>query len=79
MTLLRVENLSTWFKTERGPVHAVTDVSLELERGRTLGLVGESGSGKTTTAYALFGYRRPGSRIRKRSDCGRRARRAHAE
>jgi peptide/nickel transport system ATP-binding protein len=41
----------------------VEDVSLEVRAGEVLGLVGESGSGKTTTALALLGYARPGSRI----------------
>lgn len=34
-------------------VHAMDDVSLELERGGSLALVGESGSGKTTTASVI--------------------------
>ena len=52
--------------------------------GRVLGLVGESGSGKTTTALALLGYARPGTRIAagtvaiagERAAARRRARRA---
>ncbi|WP_378144716.1 ABC transporter ATP-binding protein [Cnuibacter sp. UC19_7] len=37
----------------------MSDVSLRLEAGRTLGLVGESGSGKTTLARVLLGLQRP--------------------
>jgi peptide/nickel transport system ATP-binding protein len=55
VTLLHAEQLTTWFRTERGPVHAVTDVSLKLERGRTLGLVGESGSGKSVLIRSIMG------------------------
>jgi oligopeptide/dipeptide ABC transporter ATP-binding protein len=52
--LLDVRNLSVRFETPRGPLHAVTDVSLALARGETLGLVGESGSGKSTLARAVL-------------------------
>jgi len=40
-------------------VHAVTDVSLEIERATTLGLVGESGCGKSTVGQMLLGLIRP--------------------
>jgi oligopeptide transport system ATP-binding protein len=51
--LLEVRNLSTQFFTREGVVHAVDDVSFELEYGETLGLVGESGCGKSVTALSL--------------------------
>jgi peptide/nickel transport system ATP-binding protein len=47
----------------RGGMPIIDDVDLTLAPGRVLGLVGESGSGKTTTALALLGYARPGTRI----------------
>jgi peptide/nickel transport system ATP-binding protein len=46
-------------KTFPGGVHALTDVSLDLPAGQTLGLVGESGSGKTTLARVLLGLISP--------------------
>lgn len=52
--ILRVENLKKTFKTNRGLVHAVDDVSFEIERGKTLGIVGESGCGKSTTGRAIL-------------------------
>ena len=45
MALLEVKNLHTYFKTKKGTVKAVNDVSYSLEAGKTIGIVGESGSG----------------------------------
>jgi len=61
-SLLRVENLVVEFPTRGGGrVHAVTDVSLDIKRGETLGLVGESGCGKSTTGRAVMQLPRPTS------------------
>jgi len=54
-SLLVVDNLKTYFKTDRGLVRAVDGVSFTLDRGRTLGVVGESGSGKTVLARSIMG------------------------
>lgn len=62
-SLLRVERLSVEFVTARGSAKAVQDVSIELNRGETLGVVGESGSGKSTLALAIMGLlQAPGRR-----------------
>lgn len=50
-----IRNLSVAFEAPGGLIHAVRDVSVEVEPGRMLGLVGESGSGKSTVAYAAMG------------------------
>jgi len=52
--LLELENLSITFATPGGPVYAVSDVSLSVERGKALGIVGESGSGKSVTMKAVM-------------------------
>ncbi|MCI9568564.1 MAG: ATP-binding cassette domain-containing protein [Lachnospiraceae bacterium] len=53
-TILEVRNLKKYFKTARGTLHAVDDVSFTIERGKTLGIVGESGCGKSTTGRAIL-------------------------
>lgn len=54
MSLLQVEHLHTFFKTKRGIVKAVNDVTYSLEAGETLGIVGESGSGKSVSAMSII-------------------------
>ena len=54
MPLLEVKNLRTFFKTKRGIVKAVNDVSYSLEPGKTIGIVGESGSGKSVSAMSVL-------------------------
>ena len=52
--ILKVSNLKKYFKTSRGMLHAVDDISFTLEKGKTLGIVGESGCGKSTTGRCIL-------------------------
>jgi peptide/nickel transport system ATP-binding protein len=62
--LLRVEHLVVEFPSSGGgKVHAVSDVSLDVMEGETLGLVGESGCGKSTTGRAIIQLPRPTSGV----------------
>ena len=51
--LLDIRNLSVDFRTPRGRVHALRDVSFSVPRGKVVGIVGESGSGKSTVIWTL--------------------------
>lgn len=59
--LLSVKNLKKYFSTNEGMLHAVDDVSFDINKGETLGLVGESGCGKSTVGRALIRLHEPTS------------------
>jgi len=54
LPLLEISSLAVDYRTSRGTVHAVEDVSFSLEKGETLGLAGESGSGKSTLGLSIM-------------------------
>ena len=52
--ILSVKDLVVEYTSSKEVIHAVNNVSLDLEKGKTLGLVGETGAGKTTIAKSIL-------------------------
>lgn len=51
---LEIKNLKTQFFTSKGVVPAVDDVTIEIPKGKIIGVVGESGCGKSMTAMSVM-------------------------
>jgi oligopeptide/dipeptide ABC transporter ATP-binding protein len=51
--LLDIRNLNVDFRTPRGRVHALRDISFKVPKGKVVGIVGESGSGKSTVIWTI--------------------------
>lgn len=63
--ILRVEDLATYFFTDKGTVKAVDGVSYTLNEGEILGIVGESGCGKSINAMSILNLiEKPGKIVR---------------
>jgi peptide/nickel transport system ATP-binding protein len=52
--LLNVDKLQTVFRTGKGEVTSVEEVSFKLKPGETIGIVGESGCGKSVTSLSIM-------------------------
>ncbi|MEZ4656259.1 MAG: ABC transporter ATP-binding protein [Caldilineaceae bacterium] len=61
--VLRLQNLSVYYDTPRGPVHAVEDVTFALRAQERFGLVGESGSGKSSMVLTIMRLIKPPARV----------------
>ena len=59
--LIEVKNLKKFFFTPRGTLHAVDNVTFNIEKGKTIGIVGESGCGKSTLGKTLMRLHTPTS------------------
>ncbi len=57
--IIETRDLTKYFKTSRGMLHAVDHVNLSIPRNRTLGVVGESGCGKSTLGRTVLRLTKP--------------------
>ena len=49
--MLKVENLNVYY----GSIHAIKDLSFEVNEGEIVSLIGANGAGKTTTLHSIQG------------------------
>ena len=54
MALLEINHLKKYFNVAAGSNHAVDDITMKIEKGRTMGVVGESGCGKSTLGRTVI-------------------------
>ena len=54
-TLLKVENINVYY----GNIHAVKDISFEVDQGEIVTLIGANGAGKSTTLKTISGPLKP--------------------
>ena len=57
--MIRIKNLHVFYQTERGPVHAVRGIDVDIQQGQFFTLLGPSGCGKTTTLRSVAGLETP--------------------
>ncbi len=59
--MLKVDNVSKTYPAPNGPLHILSNISLELRRGDAVSIMGPSGSGKSTLLYILGALEPPTS------------------
>ena len=59
MSVIEAKGLNLTFQTNDGPVHALRDVNLTIEKGDFVSFIGPSGCGKTTFLRCIAGLEHP--------------------
>lgn len=57
--MIQLQNVSKVFQTKKGPLHALSHVSLDVKRGEIFGVIGYSGAGKSTLIRCVNLLERP--------------------
>ncbi|QBK31187.1 ABC transporter ATP-binding protein [Roseitalea porphyridii] len=58
-TVIAADNLDLVFQTNDGPVHALSDITLDIQKGEFVSLIGPSGCGKTTLLRVIADLEHP--------------------
>ncbi|MEA3332024.1 MAG: ATP-binding cassette domain-containing protein, partial [Pseudomonadota bacterium] len=59
-TILSLKDLSKTYRSREGDVKALTNLSLDLEKGEIIGILGPNGAGKTTAVKLIMGFIKAG-------------------
>ena len=67
-SVISANDLSLTFETNDGPVHALQDINLDIEKGEFVSFIGPSGCGKTTLLRVIADLETPTKGVVKVND-----------